>query len=87
MKRGGIAAILSALIPGAGQLYNRHFGKGTLFIASSLVLGAELRRHFPVSSYTFGTPVVHSGPLVLIVAALLGISVWSVVDAYRGQNR
>lgn len=83
MKKYGLAAFLSALIPGAGQLYNRHWLKGGLFLAASMILGAELRRSIPMSAFMAGKPMVHSGPFILIVIGLLGISAWSVIDAYQ----
>lgn len=43
MKKKHIAALLSALvIPGAGQLYSRHFVKGSAFVAASGALVAAL---------------------------------------------
>ncbi|MHB8483695.1 MAG: hypothetical protein ACYDBV_13355 [Nitrospiria bacterium] len=83
MKKYGIAALLSALIPGAGQLYNHHWLKGILFMAASMILGAELRRNIPMSAFTAGQPLAHSGIFLILVVVLLGISVWSVVDAYQ----
>jgi hypothetical protein len=87
MKKYGMAAYLSALIPGAGQIYNRHWIKGILFLVVSLILGAELRRNVPMSAFTAGKPMAHSGLFVFLVIGLLGLSAWSVVDAYRaGKN-
>ena len=86
MKKYGMAAFLSALIPGAGQIYNRHWIKGILFLVVSLIFGAELRRNIPMSAFTAGKPMVHSGPLIFLVIGLLGLSAWSVIDAYRARK-
>lgn len=79
----GMAAFLSALIPGAGQFYNRHWVKGGLFLAGSMILGAELRRNIPMSAFSAGKPMAHSGFFIFLVIGLLGLSLWSVMDAYR----
>lgn len=43
MRKKHLAALLSALvIPGAGQLYSRHFVKGAAFVAASGALVAAL---------------------------------------------
>jgi TM2 domain-containing membrane protein YozV len=39
-KSSGIAAVLSVLIPGLGQIYNGEIGKGILFILLAFVFGA-----------------------------------------------
>ena len=40
MKRNMIAAVLSGLLPGAGQFYNRQWLKGIAFLAPILILSA-----------------------------------------------
>lgn len=87
MKKYGMAAFLSALIPGAGQIYNRQWIKRTLFLVVSMWLGAELRRNLPMSAFTAGKPIAHAGFFTFLVIGLLGLSAWSVLDAYRsGKN-
>jgi hypothetical protein len=83
MKRYVSAALLSGLMPGAGQFYNHEWLKGALFIAATMILGAELRRNIPMSAFSTGKPLAHTGPFLFLVIALLGISLWSVVDAYQ----
>jgi hypothetical protein len=87
MKKQKIAAFLSALLPGAGQIYNRHWLKGGFFLAGSLILGAELRRTLPMSAFVAGKPLSHSGFYILLVVALLVLSAWSVTDAYRTDQK
>ncbi|MBI1820164.1 MAG: hypothetical protein HY036_06370 [Nitrospirae bacterium] len=83
MKKYGIAALLSALIPGAGQLYNHQWLKGILFMAAAMILGGELRRNIPMSAFTAGKPLAHSGLFLFLAVVVLGISAWSVIDAYQ----
>jgi hypothetical protein len=87
MKKQAIAAFLSALFPGAGQIYNRNWLKGGFFLAGSLTLGAELRRNLPMSAFVAGKPLAHSGFYILLVVGLLGLSAWSVTDAYRTEQK
>lgn len=70
--------------PGLGQLYNRHWGKGVLFLAAGIVLGWLVARVAPTDPRavtTVGRALLV--PLVLLVAVFL----WSVVDAWRGAGR
>lgn len=42
MSRAGVAAVLSALIPGLGQLYNGDFVRAILWFAVAWVVGIAL---------------------------------------------
>lgn len=42
MNRAGIAAVLSFLIPGLGQVYNGDFFRGLLWFVVALVIGITL---------------------------------------------
>lgn len=78
MKRVIIAAALSAILPGTGQLYNRQWLKGAGFIAAVMVIsGIVRRREF------FEGPVSQG---VIATAILFGIALWSVADAYLGAK-
>jgi hypothetical protein len=83
MKNHKLAAFLSGLLPGAGQIYRRDWSKGGLFLLGSMILASELRRNMPISAFQFGKPLAHSGPFIFLVVGLLGLSVWSVIDAYQ----
>jgi TM2 domain-containing membrane protein YozV len=71
-----MAALLSVLFPGLGQLYNRQLGKGMLFgaMAISLLLGYRPSR--------LSTAAI----LVMIVFPYLGLWVYSALDAWYGAK-
>lgn len=75
MKRNTIAAVLSGILPGAGQLYNRQWLKGIAFLTPVLLLSAFVRPEMLLSEPSL------IALLTLVVILVLGI--WSVVDAYR----
>ena len=85
--RKGLAALLSALLPGLGQFYNRQWAKGAGFLLGTLVLDAV----FGVSSDTLkllqavgsGASIVDQGSLVLRMLPLVGLALWSIADAAR----
>jgi TM2 domain-containing membrane protein YozV len=79
MKREVFAAALSAILPGAGQLYNHHWVKGVVFLAAVLVISAFMRRGMLLAGTMSGV-----GWLLLLV--LFGIVIWSVADAYRAAK-
>ena len=82
-----IAGLLSAVLPGLGQLYNRQWSKGIGFLLAALVLDAALG----ISNETMALlQAVSNGarpsgltPFVLKTIPFLGIAVWSVIDAAR----
>lgn len=78
MKRNVVAAVLSAIVPGVGQLYNRRWLKGAGFFIAMVVLSAFIRPEMLL----FEPSVKALLPLV----ALLILSIWSVVDAYRSDK-
>jgi TM2 domain-containing membrane protein YozV len=75
MKRNIVAAVLSGILPGAGQFYNRQWLKGIAFLAPTLILSTFVRPEMLLS----GPSLI--ALLTLVVILVLGI--WSVVDAYR----
>ena len=78
MKPTIIAAGLSAVLPGAGQLYNHQWLKAGWFLAVVLVLSAIIRRR-----------EILAEPSLLAMAFVLflfGIVLWSVTDAYRSAK-
>ncbi len=78
MKRNILAAVLSAILPGAGQLYNRQWLKGAAFLIAMVVLSAFIQPE----TLLFEPSAMALLPLV----ALLGLAIWSVVDAYRSDK-
>lgn len=84
----GVALILSAILPGLGQLYNREFWKGAIFLVAGLVLGwASAALVPPLDELLAGKPPSGLGKLLIILVLLLVCYGWSIVDAYRGATR
>jgi TM2 domain-containing membrane protein YozV len=75
MKRNIVAAALSVVLPGAGQLYNHQWVKGTGFLVPVMVLSALIRRRMLLAQ-----PSVTA---MLVAVLLLALAVWSVIDAFR----
>jgi len=75
MKKNILAAALSAILPGAGQLYNQQWLKGIGFLAAVMVLSAVMRRRLILAEPSLMA--------MLVVFVLFGLAIWSVVDAYR----
>ncbi len=60
VKSSGIAAVLSLVIPGAGQIYNGEIGKGILFIILAFIAGI-------LFLFLIGIPIY----LILVIVAVL----------------
>jgi hypothetical protein len=84
-----VAALLSAVLPGLGQFYNRQWGKGASFLLATLIIDSGL----DVTSDTMsvfhsaflggqGDPV-NVGSFVLRILPLVAIAMWSITDAAR----
>ena len=79
MKRNNIiAAVLSGILPGAGQFYNRQWLKGIGFLVPILVLSAFVRPEMLLPE--------PSSMAVLTLVVLIGLAIWSVIDAYRSSK-
>ncbi|MGH7254368.1 MAG: hypothetical protein ACREI3_01205 [Nitrospirales bacterium] len=89
--RAALAACLSALFPGLGQLYNREWGKGLGFVSAVLVLGGLLVTSIDPNALqaglAAGQPPPNLGRLFLLWATLLAVALWSIIDAARLANR
>jgi len=82
-----VAAFLSALLPGLGQLYNRQWAKGAGFFLAIVVLDwvlgvSEDSLRF-LQSAAAGVPPVDAGKLLVRMLPLLAVAVWSIADAAR----
>ena len=84
-----VAALLSAVLPGLGQFYNRQWAKGAGFFVATLIIDAGLG----VTSETI-TVFQHAflgmrggnldvGSLVLRMLPLAAMAMWSITDAAR----
>ena len=79
-RRQIVGFILSGIFPGLGQLYNREYPKGVLFLAAGAVLSWLVGRATPTSLLALAQP---SAALMLLLAALLAVWIWAIVDAWR----
>jgi len=79
-----VGFILSGLFPGLGQLYNREYLKGVLFIIPGAALNWLAYRAVPTDLLALAQP---SAKLLLLLAALLAVWLWAIVDAWRVAGR
>lgn len=79
-RRQVVGFILSGIFPGLGQLYNREYLKGVLFIIPGAVLTWLVGRATPTDLLALAQP---SGALMLRLAPLLAIWIWAIIDAWR----
>ena len=79
--------MLSGVLPGAGQFYNRQWGKGAAFLIGFLVLDGALGVSAGflklLQAASSGEPPENMGQLLIFSLAPLAIAIWSVVDAAR----
>jgi hypothetical protein len=83
-RRQLIAVVLSGVFPGLGQFYNRQHIKGIAFLVPGLVLTWLFGRVTPVDPRALARP---GADLLVPLLALLGVWIWSVVDAWRAAGR
>jgi hypothetical protein len=79
-RRQVVGFILSGIFPGLGQLYNREYLKGVLFLSAGAVLIWLLGRATPTDLLALAQP---STTLILLLATLLAIWLWAIIDAWR----
>ena len=86
-----VAGLLSALLPGLGQFYNRQWGKGAGFFLGLVVLaGILLSSADPVKlqqAADSGATPENLGMLLVLALLILAVAVWSIVDAIRAAKR
>lgn len=84
-----VAALLSAVLPGLGQFYNRQWIKGAGFLAATLVIDAGLAvtsetiQVFQGAFLGAQATKVNVGSFVVRMLPLMAIAVWSITDAAR----
>ena len=83
-RRKTVALVLSGIFPGLGQLYNRQPFKGAVFVALGLVLSWLTGRAVPTDPQALARP---GTALLAPLVALLVVSLWSVIDAWRVAGR
>lgn len=89
--RPRIAALLSALLPGLGQFYNRQWSKGAGFLIGVLtldgILGISSETLTLLQNAASGTSVNGNWVLLLRMLPLLALTFWSITDAARTAKR
>jgi len=80
-----VAGLLSALLPGLGQFYNRQRGKGAGFLLVFLALtGLLIGGVDPEDlgqALASGTMPDNIGTLLILELLVLGVLIWSIADA------
>ena len=86
-KSPWVAGILSGVMPGLGQFYNRQWGKGAGFLAGMIALSVWLSSAIDPQALEraaqAGTTPDNLGLIFLLLLAGLAVALWSVVDAAR----
>jgi hypothetical protein len=83
-RRKTVALVLSGIFPGLGQFYNRQPIKALAFLALGLALSWLVGRAAPTDPGALVRPGL---ALLVPLCALLAVSLWSVVDAWRTAGR
>jgi TM2 domain-containing membrane protein YozV len=78
MKNNVLAAAFSAVLPGVGQLYTHHWVKGAGFLAAVMIISGFMRGRMHVEGSMSAIGWV-------LLLALFGTIIVSVVDAYRSE--
>ncbi len=77
-----VAALLSGLFPGIGQIYNRQFRKAALFIVTGIITG--FGPFSPAAAHlAFDDPTLALEKTLVTSIPFFLINLWAVVDAYR----
>lgn len=85
------AGLLSGLLPGLGQFYNRQWGKGVGFLLGVatpiVVLLSSVNLEALQRAAESGTPPDNIGLLFGLAILSLAIAVWSIADAARTAKK
>jgi hypothetical protein len=83
-RRQVVGFILSGIFPGLGQLYNREYLKGVIFIMPGVVLSWLIGRAIPTDLMALAQP---SASLMLLLVLLMALWLWAIIDAWRIAGR
>ena len=90
-KNPWVAGILSGVLPGLGQFYNRQLGKGVGFLIGFLVLGGILVFGIDLQmldkAMSSGTQPENLWLLLAVEVLVLILVIWSITDAARTAQR
>ncbi len=90
-KNPWVAGILSGVLPGLGQFYNRQLGKGVGFLVGFLVLAGVLVSgidlHMLEQAMASGVQPENLSLLLAVEVLMLILVLWSITDAARTAKR
>ena len=87
-KNPWIAGILSGVLPGLGQFYNRQWLKGVGFLLGTLILDGVLGvTAGMIKFFQSGAPPENTGQFLFGSLIVLVIVIWSITDAARTAKR
>ena len=87
-KNPWIAGILSGILPGLGQFYNRQWLKGVGFLLGTLIVDGVLGvTAGMVKFFQSGAPPENTGQFLFGSLIVLVIVIWSITDAARTAKR
>ncbi len=85
------AGLLSSVLPGLGQFYNRQLGKGIGFLSAFLVLAGLLIGGVDLKdldqALASGTIPDNIWTLLVLELLILGLLIWSIADAARTAKK
>ena len=86
-----VAGLLSGLLPGLGQFYNRQWGKGAAvlvgIIALTVVLSSSVDPQALEQAVEAGKTPDNLGLIFLLLLVSFAVAVWSIVDAARTAKK
>ena len=87
-KNPWVAGILSGVLPGLGQFYNRQWLKGVGFLLGTMVVDAVLGvTAGMIKFFQSGAPPENTGLFLFGALIVLALVVWSISDAVRTAQR
>ena len=87
-KNPWIAGILSGILPGLGQFYNRQWLKGVGFLLGTLVVDGVLGvTAGMIKLFQSGAPPENTGQFLVGSLIVLALVIWSITDAARTAKR
>lgn len=83
-----LAAVLSGVLPGLGQLYNREWRKGAGFIVGFLILDGVLGVSADMMKFFLhGVPPEHTGRFLVSSLLVMALALWSITEAVRSAKQ
>ncbi|MFH1962229.1 MAG: DUF5683 domain-containing protein [bacterium] len=88
-KNPSAAVLWSLLVTGGGQIYNKETIKGILMLGGTVVCAATMfKEETTRDTYSWGyIDTTTTNIQVPQLIAILGLKIWSMVDAYQVANK